>query len=141
MTQKMNNNRFMNLSPSNEIKMTANDTILFNITAKLTVLAFLPLFVTQIDFLVEIVLALITQNDDDTLQDIDAKMTSSVLVFVYLFDAMCSIWCTYMIYTIDNAQLWYKRCCFFCDKQCKAIAQGRFNKEASDTSYFEFHQE
>ena len=53
---KLNNHR----STINGIKQKAqNDTILFNITAKLTVLACGPLIITQITFIFEVVLAIL----------------------------------------------------------------------------------
>eukprot|EP01084_Bolivina_argentea_P254997 428800_1 len=111
-----------------------NHTILFNVTAKLTVLAFLPLIVTQIDFIFEIILAILSRSYEG---ENTIWLESDMLVYVYLIDAICSIWCIYMTFTIENAQLWYGRCCKKCDTKCKSHAQNKYLRKPTNSSYFE----
>lgn len=121
-----------------------NTTILFNITAKLTVLATGPLIITQLNFIFEVVLAILnetTSYTSSTTSNITDVTFSPIMVYIYLFDVMCSIWCSYMTYTIENAKILYSRPCKSCDTKCKSIAkQHSLRPKRTNTtmgSYFE----
>lgn len=138
----LNNGRISHKTTINGIKQRdQNDTILFNITGKLTVLAFLPLIVTQINFLFECILFIIfgaygISNDE--------WLISPIVCYIYLFDIIISMWCSYMTYTIENAILWYSRCCNKCDKKCKTFAKEKYIRRQPKTTesyYFELTDE
>jgi len=118
-----------------------NDSVLFNITAKLTVLASGPLVITQLNFIFEVVLAILNETSYGKSSNLTDVTFSPIMVYIYLFDVMCSIWCAYMSYTVENAQLWYSRLCKRCDNKCKSIArqQALKPKRTNTTmgSYFE----
>lgn len=93
-----------------------NDTILLNITTKLAVLTILPLLITETNLIYEMVMAMVHRGDS-------IWLLSPVTVYMDLADTMCCIWCCYMSYSVENALLWYGRCCKIPDRKCKGIAQ------------------